>query len=155
MFTDRTRLHTHRDLDKILSQNANRLANLLWCIEVRWPSNRTPTGKTQLVIASHPGRWMPMIRVGCDPMISRDYAEMLLEFFKLSNKGNGLEFGLGLVDDARLADDVAAYEWGKVEWDCVCKLCGGVFQSTNAGALRCIECIKAARREPKRKGWAK
>lgn len=151
MFNRRVTLNRPKDIDKLLAEHAAHLDKLLWYVEVKWPCNRTASGRAQLLAASHPGKWIPMIWVGADPAVSREYAELLLEFFKASNQGQGFEFGLGLIDVDKVADYSATYEWGAVEWDCVCKLCGGVFQSTNSGAARCAGCIQGAQREPRRK----
>lgn len=149
----RTQLHTPNDLKKILKQNSHRLDRLCWCIEARWSSARSQSGKVELLIACHPDRFIPLIFVGCCPDVSREWADLLRQFFADSNKGRGLEFGLGLICLDEIPDNAPAYEWGRMEWDCVCKLCAAVFQSTNAAAMRCQECIDKARREPRRKGW--
>lgn len=77
--------------------------------------------------ACAPRDWIPYIPVGCDPISSRQAAEVLAAIFAAHNAPE-VKFAPALC----LASDLAkqkSYEFGR-EWDHVCSRCGGVFAST-------------------------
>lgn len=77
--------------------------------------------------ACAPRDWIPYIPVGCDPISSRQAAEVLAAIFAAHNAPD-LKFAPALCLSADLAKQ-KSYEFGR-EWDHVCSRCGGVFAST-------------------------
>jgi hypothetical protein len=142
---DRTHFTPRKKLDRLiaLATQAGDLPTLYWYVEAKVPGRMTTTGKPQLQAASWPDVWIPVLAVGPDPEISRHYIEILLEAFRASNSGQGIEFGLGLTAIDQL-DGKRCYEWGDACWDCVCVVCGGVFQETTPAVEICDECWRAS-----------
>ncbi len=134
---DRTYLTTKTEIAKILdtARRRNTLGQMYWFVEVKLPGSRTRSGKPVLQAAGWPQSHIPVIPVGCDPEISRHYAEMLKAFFEDGNRGLGIEHALALTNTERL-DGLAWYEYGH-EWDCICGECGAVFRSTVANDVCC------------------
>lgn len=77
--------------------------------------------------ACAPRDWIPYIPVGCDPISSRQAAEVLTAIFAAHNAPE-VKFAPALCLSADLAKQ-KSYEFGR-EWDHVCSRCGGVFAST-------------------------
>jgi hypothetical protein len=126
----RTYLTTNTELNRMLDR-AKRdgfLSRLYWFIEVKLPGSKTRCGKPVLQAASWPKTCVPVILVGGDPEVSRQWAELLKALFEAGNLGTGCEHALALTDKERL-DGLEWYEWGDV-WDCVCGECGAVFASS-------------------------
>lgn len=91
-----------------------------------------------VIPALHPGQIRPAIPVAPDPRVSQCYAEILLELFRSSARGSGIEFGLNLTPMQNVVSGLF-YEWGKVKFDCICSECYSVFPYTSTAAL-CEEC---------------
>lgn len=135
---ERTYLTTPSDVRKMLDSARQRgqLDRLLWFVEVKLPGSCTRSGKAVLQAASWPKEHIPVIPVTCEPDISRHWAEMLKAMFESGNAGTGCEHALALTNAERLAG-LDWYEFGSVEWDCICCNCGAVFRSTSANAEWC------------------
>jgi len=141
----RTHFTARKHLERLieLTTKAGDLGTLYWYVEAKLPGRMTSTGKPQLQAASWPDVWIPVIPVGPDPQISRHYIEILLEAFRASNGGQGIEFGIGLTSIDQI-ETKKVYEWGEQRWDCICELCGAVFQETTVGIEICAECARTS-----------
>lgn len=129
---DRTHFLSNSRIRQLLAAAAadNELSYLYWYVEAKVPGRLSGTGRPQLQAASWPGPWIPVLPVG-DPAISRHWADLLVECFRVSNPG--IEFGLGLTMDELLFDK-RAYAWGEERWDNVCVCCGAVFVASTLGS---------------------
>lgn len=133
----RTYLTTPTELKRMIARAVagGHLHRLYWFVQVKIPGSRTRRSRSEIVAASWPKDWIPVIAVGGDPEISRCWADVLLELFVQGNRGTGIEHALCLTDEATLGN-ADWYEWGRV-WDCVCAQCGAVFESTAANEDWC------------------
>lgn len=115
------------------------LGDLWWFVEFDAPLRLTSANHhrlpghlrpvTQAIAADYPARWIPCIPVAPDPLISQQYAEVLLELFRTNNRGRGLTFGLALTTHELLQDGFRWYEWGNtppLATDTICPHCGAV-----------------------------
>ena len=110
------------------------LSDLYWFVEFAPPSRAIPanvrpapgtlTGPVTFA-ASAPGKWIPCVPVAPDPIISQQYAEVMLEVFKASNRGSLAEWALALTTK-ELLETYHWYEWGQPvpTVDHICPLCG-------------------------------
>lgn len=111
------------------------LHELFWMIEFRAPVRTLPpTIKPPGAImgsvvfaASFPGKWIPVIPVGSDPLASQEYAELLKGLLYAKNRTWVQEIGVALTN----RDVMQGYKW--YEWgdrlppgDEFCRKCGGV-----------------------------
>lgn len=118
-------------------------ADLYWYIEATAPGLR-------IFPAAYPGRWIPVVPVAPDPAVSRRYADMLGEFFRLSNSP-AVTFVAALTHLESLERTGCAwYLWDRdVEIDAVCADCGCVEQVGHTvieGATwLCVECAERSR----------
>lgn len=143
--TTRTTLTTRSALNRLLAEAiaAGDLPNLYWFVEMR--ISPTLAGDKHPVISAcaWPAGWVPVVAVGPDPVVSRHWADILLECMKSGNRGRLIEFGLALTTTQRMAAGrFPAYAWGEVRWDCVCVACGAVWVSTGINEEVCEECRK-------------
>ena len=140
---ERTHLTTGSALKRLLAEQiaAGNLADLFWFVEMRLPPSLA--GGTHPIISAcaWPRGWVPVVAVGPDPVVSRHYADLLLECIHTANRGRAIEFGLSLTTGQRIAaGGFPAYDWGDAVWDCVCAECGRVWGSTTVGDEVCEEC---------------
>jgi len=109
----------------------NELHRLFWIVEIRWPLSAISGGTSlekegrRYTNAQHPGRCVPVIPVGPDPIASRHYAEMLCGLFAANNVGRSMEFAPVLADIETLAA-APWYVYGEQlpAADIVCSDCG-------------------------------
>lgn len=115
-------------------------AGLFWYIEATAPGLR-------VFPAAYPGRWVPVVPVAPDPDASRRYADMLGEFFRLSNP-RALTFVAALTHMESLEGTGCAwYVWTEdVVIDAVCTACGAVERvghtAVEGWPWLCVECAK-------------
>lgn len=129
------------------------LRDLHWCIEFRAPADALPPeirpdgalAGPVVLIAAHPGKWIPLIPVAPDPVASREYAELLIGLIASKNRGRRFEYNPALITIDILRDSSYSvngqrrryrwYEWGEriPVFDEVCATCGGV------GACACSD----------------
>lgn len=94
------------------------LSTLAWFVEMR-------IGAVQHAGAPWPGSLVPVVAVGDDPEISRQWAEVLAELFKTANRSK--EFAVALTTwDLLESTGVRWYEWGERSFDIVCEGCGAI-----------------------------
>jgi hypothetical protein len=109
------------------------LASLYWMVEMRLPASLGGG----YAAAAWPTRCVPVLPVAPDPEESRHWAHLLLELFRTSNIGRGIEFDLALTNDDMLRETQAAwYIYGQqvITRDCVCAHCGAIEPgNVNAG----------------------
>lgn len=104
------------------------LDTLAWFVEMR-------TGPIQYAGAPWPGALVPVVAVGDDPEISRQWAEILAALFQTANRGR--EFALALTTwDLLESTGVQWYEWGMTAFDVVCEGCGAIGNDCNCRAIR-------------------
>lgn len=154
MFNERTHLHTAKNLERILdgARRMGELDRLYWMVEIKISPTLAGTKRPVIAAASWPLGWVPVVPVGCDPVESRHYAEILLECLKAGNRGRLIDFGLALTSREVIErGGYQTYEWGELRWDCICKRCGAVWVSTAANEKLCEGCKKHYRRIPRRK----
>lgn len=111
------------------------LHELYWMIEFRAPvrtlppSIRPPGSVMGSVVfaASFPGKWIPVIPVGSDPMASLEYAELLKGLLYAKNRTWVQEIGVALTNREAM-QGYKWYEWGDrlPAGDEFCRACGGV-----------------------------
>ena len=145
MFNERTHLHTNANLTRIIdgARRMGELDRLYWMVEIKIAAALAGTKQPVIAAASYPLGWVPVVKVGCDPKLSRHYAEILLECLKSANRGRLIDFGLALTStDVIDAGGYQAYEWGELLWDCVCVECGAVWSNTGVGEQVCEGCHK-------------
>jgi hypothetical protein len=141
---ERNTLQSKRTLDRILAgaAAAGELGRLYWFVEMRVSPSLSGFKQHIIAAAAYPAGWVPVVRVGDDPAISRHYAETLCECLRTGNRGRLLEFGLALTDQDIIDDGFQVYEWGAAMWDCICVECGAVWQSTTAADEVCRGCYE-------------
>lgn len=95
-------------------------ADLFWYVEATAPGLR-------VFPAAYPSRWVPVVPVAPDPAVSRRYADLLGEFFKLSNPP-AITFVAALTHVESLEGTGCAwYVWTEdVAIDAICADCGAV-----------------------------
>lgn len=143
MFSERTHLHTNKNLERIIdgARRLGELDQLYWMVEVKISASLAGTKQPVIAAASWPLGWVPVVPVGCDPQLSRHYAEILLECLKTSNRGRLIDFGLALTNRGIIEQGgYQVYEWGELRWDCVCVACGAVWATTGVSEEMCDEC---------------
>ena len=129
------------------AQRRGELAQLAWFIQgERRLSKSERRGLTseqiaaaQCRTASSPGQWVPYIAVGCQPWVSREWADMLAQMFAASN--DEWKFSPALCLTSELDQIRQRYEFGDT-WDCICSVCGAVFQACWVDFDICEECSK-------------
>lgn len=140
--SERDTLQSKKRLGRILAdaQAAGELHQLYWFVEMRVSPSLSKLKRHIIAACAYPVGWVPVVPVGDDPTVSRHYAEALMECLKTGNRGRLLEFGLALTNQEIVDSGFQIYEWGAPVWDCVCAVCGAVWQSTTANEEICGGC---------------
>lgn len=115
------------------------LDQLYWFVEFRCKKSALPPhmrsaevmrshGDFAILVASYPGRNIPVVSVAPDPVLSADIAQSLLCFCRTKHFWWGSEFNTALVDVGTLRSGYHWYEWGDrlPAGDEFCRRCGGV-----------------------------
>lgn len=139
-----TRTWQNRIIDG--ARQRNDLTSLYWMVEMRLP----PSLGGGYAAAAYPTRCVPVLPVAPDPKESREWAHLLLELFKASNIGRGIEFDLALTNDDMLRETKAAwYVYGEqpTTRDVICACCGAIEQgNVNTGERwLCQDCVDSGR----------
>lgn len=122
------------------AKRQGRLCDLYWFVNAYVPGHHYPDGKARVQPAMFPARYVPVICMACDEVASRHDADVLRELFGLVNRGRGFEFVVEVTDIHELqSGNWQWYEWGAT-WDCVCRVCGGVFADTSPQVEICEGC---------------
>lgn len=107
------------------AKQRNDLDSLYWMVEMKLPASLGGG----FAAATYPTRCVPVLPLAPDPEESRHWAHLLLELFKCSNVGRGIEFDLALTNDDLLRETASAwYVYGQRSpaRDVVCLACGGI-----------------------------
>lgn len=124
------------------------LHELYWMIEFRAPVRTLPPSirppgtimGSVVFAASFPGKWIPVIPVGRDPMASLEYAELLKGLLHAKNRTWVQEIGVALTN-REVMQSYKWYEWGDrlPAGDEFCRTCGGVGEcACDAGRLALV-----------------
>lgn len=143
MFAERTHLHTTKNLERIIdgARRMGELDQLYWMVEIKVAAALAGTKWPVIAAGSYPLGWVPVIRVGVDPVLSRHYAEILMACLKTANRGRLIDFGLALTTRGIIeTGEYRIYEWGEPCWDCVCVVCGSVWCATGINEEVCEGC---------------
>lgn len=143
MFNERTHLHTGKNLERLIdgAKRAGELDQLYWMVEIKVAAALAGTKRPVIAAASWPLGWVPVVPVGCDPVESRHYAELMMACLKTANRGRLIDFGLALTNREIIeAGNYHTYEWGDYCWDCVCVICGAVWSATGVSDEVCEGC---------------
>lgn len=111
-------LQTRTFQQKVLAGAQGNYAGLHWYVEAR-VSHRL------IVPVCWPDRWVPLVAVGNDPAISRQYVEILCALVASNSAHDGTEFNVALTHDEALhAAGTQWYAFG--EQDHICRWCAAV-----------------------------
>lgn len=118
-----------------------KLHDLYWFVNAYIPGRYYDDRRAKVQPAMFPKLFVPVIRMTPDEVESRHYADVLSEIFSFVNRGRGFDFAVEITDIHELqSGNWQWYEWGSVQWDCVCGVCGGVFADTSPQLDICEEC---------------
>lgn len=123
-----TRSFQRRVIDD--AKRKGELCQLYWFVEMDLPPSLRPKPHIRNLPASFPAGFVPVVAVAPDPVIQQEWALLLLEIMRSSNRNRGLGLDLALTT-VDLLKSFYWYEWGDeiaVEVDHVCPFCGMVWR---------------------------
>lgn len=131
-------MQTRKQKERILAEAVKRgYINYYWFVRIRY--------KMQEFAGGHPGSFVPVIPVAPDPEVTRHYAHMLLELFKMSAASARMELQVEITHKNNLEQaEIPWYEYGdNLCLDAICYNCAQVsqvyFQAATESWL-CAEC---------------
>ena len=122
------------------AKGKGKLCDLYWFVNAYIPGRYYEDGRTKVQPAMYPKTAVPVVQIGPDETLSRHEADVLAEIFRVVNRCRGFEFAVEVTDIHELrSGNWQWYEWG-MRWDCVCVVCGRVFEDTCPQLDCCEEC---------------
>jgi len=123
------------------AQKVDELDCLYYFVEMDVPRSLRTAPDANLVAATYPAGWIPVVSLVPDPRIAEHYAHLLCALMEEGNRGRGIVFRVELTSrDVLDGRGLKWYVWGEaipVRVDAICAVCGGVHRVTPGQSPSC------------------